>query len=444
VEISRIRYSILLSAAIQFALGAFMLHPYDGRVFFTTGYSVAHGNSPYVPADVSNIFGHTLFPETYPGIGYPPPWGLMLGVSYLLSYNLYPSLILYNIAVKVPIIAGNILLALLVGRIVRSETSNPAVSKNAIRFMLFNPYVIYTTAIWGQFDTLSTLLMLFAIYELGKGRQRLSAAALGGAIALKLIPVVLLPLLVQHVRTRGGWIRALLYFACTVIVVGVSFAPFLLGWSIKPIVDNWNVHFVRIGAFAPMYLLLILGFSSSTSEFSLLGYLWLPALAFVYCLVAKRRAVKSSDLMVSALAIVLGLVLTRSWVSEQNMNFVLPLVVLASVTLGWSRKWVTATWLLPLLFALLHSSPLGMFFLVTPKQFTDLIQVQLNSLLVSASFGILQPDIFETALTAIITVWVIVGIVLLRKSICAVKRSSQFADKTSQEPREAISYPVLG
>ena len=420
MNLSRIRYSILLSVGIQLALGAFTAHSYDGRVFFTVGYSVAHGNSPYTPTDVSGVFGYTLFSEAYPGIGYPPPWGLVLGLAYLLSYNLFPSLILYNLAIKVPIVLGNILLALLVGRIVRSETSNAALSKNAIRLMLFNPYVIYTTSIWGQFDTLSMLLMLFAIFELTQGKQGLSAAALGGAIALKLIPIVLLPLLVHYVRKHGGWNRAFLYFACTVGVIGVSFAPFLFGWSINPIVDNWNVQFVRVGAFAPMYLLVPFGISSSTNDFSILGYVWLPALVLVYYSLMKRRVVKSPDLVLSALALMLGFCLSRSWVSEQNLNFVLPLVLLASISQGWSRKWVTATWLLPLVFALFHSKPLEMFFLVMPQQLIDRIHAQPHLLLVAASFGMLQSDISGAVLVLSIVAWVVVGVALLRRAICEV------------------------
>jgi len=425
VETSRIRYSILLSAGIQLALGAFTVHPYDGRVFFTVGYSVAHGNSPYVPADVSGVFGQTLFPEAYPGIGYPPPWSLVLALSYLLSYNLFPNIILYNIAIKTPIIAGNLLLALLVGRIVLSDTSNAALSDNATRFMLFNPYVIYTTAIWGQFDTLSVLLMLYAVFELTRGKRRLSAVALGGAIALKLIPVVLLPLLVLYERKRGSWFRALQYFVCVMAVVGFSFAPFLFGWSINPIIENWNVHFVRVGAFSPMNLLIPFGISSATNELALLGYLWIPSLALIYYLLLKRSVIKSSDVLLAALAVMLGLSLTRSWVSEQNLNFVLPLVLLASISQGWSRKWVTATWVLPLIFTIFHSSPLGMLFLAVPQQLIDHVHAQLQLLLHALPLDTLQPDIGSAARILITLLWLFVGLTLLRKSLRGVGSSTR-------------------
>jgi len=134
----------------------------------------------------------------------------------------------------------------------------------------------------------------------------------------------------------------------------------------------------------------------------------------------RKRVVKSSDLVLSALAIILGLSLSRSWVSEQNLNFVLPLVLLASISQGWSRKWVTATWLLPLVFAIFHSKPLEMFFLVMPQQLIDRIHAQLHLFLVAASFGMLQSDISGTVLVLSIVAWVVIGVALLRKSICEV------------------------
>lgn len=405
METSRIRYSILLSAGIQVALGAFTAHPYDGRVFLTVGYAVAHGSSPYVPTDVSGVFGSTLFPEAYPGIGYPPPWGLVLALAYLVSYNLFPSVILYNIAIKVPIVVGNILLALLTGRMVLFETSNSTLSNNATCFMLFNPYVIYTTAIWGQFDTLSVLLMMFAILALIQGKWRLSAVALGGAIALKLVPVVLLPLLIFYARRREGWFRAFEYSAYVAGVVGFSFFPFLFGWSARPIIDNWNVHFARIGAFSPMNLLIPLGITAPTNELSFLGWLWVPSLALVYYMLFAKTTTKPSDLALSALSVMLGFFLSRSWVSEPNLNFALPLVLLATIERAWQPRWVTATWALPLVFSLFQSSPHAMLFLVAPEP---------------AFPAALFETIFHVASIGrilITLVWLVIGLGLLRKSI---------------------------
>jgi hypothetical protein len=79
-----------------------------------------------------------------------------------------------------------------------------------------------------------------------------------------------------------------------------------------------------------------------------------------------------------ALAVMLGVFLTRSWVSEQNLNFVVPLVLLSSIRQDWSKKWVTAAWLLPLIFAVLHTSPTSMLFLTVPQSLIEHTQVQLQ------------------------------------------------------------------
>jgi Gpi18-like mannosyltransferase len=398
------RYLILLSAGIQLALGAFTAHPYDGRVFLAAGYLVAHGNSPYVATSVSDVFGSSLFPDLVPGIGYPPPWSFILALCYLVSYNLFPNLILYNLAIKVPIVIGNILLALLIGKMILAETSDVAKSESATCFMLFNPYIMYTTAIWGQFDTVAALLMLLAVFELAQGKWRLSALALGGAIALKLIPVVLLPLLILCERKRESWFRAFEYSACVALVVGVAFSPFLFGWSAKPIIENWDIHFARIGAFSPMNFLTSLGIVAPTNELSFLGWLWVPSLLIVYCILFAKRA-KSSDPVLSALIVMLVFLLSRSWVSEPNLNFALPLVLLATIKQAWPTRWVTATWTLPLLFSFLQSSPHVMFFLIAPQ--LTFSAALYETMLHFASVG----RIFITL------VWLAMGLGLLWRSI---------------------------
>lgn len=370
--------------------------------------------------DVSRVFGARLFPDPVPGIGYPPPWSLVLALSYLFSYNLFSNLIFYNLATKVPIVIGNILLAVLTGRIVLSEMSDLSLSNGATRFMLFNPYLIYTTAIWGQFDTASALLMLLAMFAVTRGKSYLSAAALGGAIALKLIPAIVLPLLVLYERRRTGWIGALRYTISVVVVIGLSLVPFLVGWSINPVLDGWNVHFVRIGAFSPMSIVLLLGTDRAAGGPEILGYLWIPCSVLIYCVLSKKRVSLPSDLILGALALIMTLCLTRAWVSEQNVNFVLPLLLLATVLQPWPRKWVTATWLLPIIFTFFHYFPLQMLFLVVPESTIGTAYLHLLDLVHAASLDQLRPDLASIVRISITLAWLVVGLALVKKSIQAV------------------------
>ncbi len=375
-------------------------------MFLVAGYSVAHGNSPYEWTDVSSVFGNTAFPEPISGIGYPPPWGLILALSYLTSYGLFPNLIFYNLVMMVPVGSINLLLSLLIVRIVLLQTSDAGLSERSIKFMLFNPYVIYTTAVWGQFDTLPTLMMLLAVIELAEDRRWHSAIALGTSVALKLIPIVLLPLAVMYEKKNGGRSHAIQYLLCVVVVMGFSLTPFVLGWSIQPIIQNWNVHFVQLGAFSPMSLLHLLGVHEGSNELRYLGLFWLVPLTLLYCFLSRRVIVSLPDLIFSTLALLLCFFLGRTWVSEQNLNFILPFVVFGAMTGKWAWKWVTMTWLLPLFFTFFNMSPLLMLFLVVPEP-------TLRALSPHTVFS----GVVETARICTTAIWLVIGLAVLKRSI---------------------------
>jgi hypothetical protein len=177
------------------------------------------------------------------------------------------------------------------------------------------------------------------------------------------------------------------------------------------------VQFIRLGAFSPLSILPQFGVSFSTKGFEFLGYLWIPSLLVIYYFLLRRSATSPMGITLSALALMLGLSLTRAWVSEQNLNFVLPLVLIATIGHGWARKWVTATWLLPLLFALFNFSPLLMLFLVIPESATQALQTQLLIFLNAVTLDQLGPDPTSVMRLSTTITWLIVGTFLLKKSI---------------------------
>ncbi len=69
-------------------------------------------------------------------IGYPPPWPLILGVIYLLTYALIHNLLVYNLAIKLPIIIANLCLAYLVRDILKDQLGNPGIPRKAWVFLL--------------------------------------------------------------------------------------------------------------------------------------------------------------------------------------------------------------------------------------------------------------------------------------------------------------------
>jgi hypothetical protein len=348
---------ILVSLAIQIPLAILLGHDYDLHVFMTTGSIVAHGDSPY------EFEGQTLIPGTsnqaIGSIGYPPPWGLYLATAFAVSYNLIPNLLLYNLAIKIPIITANIALALLARR---------TCPNSVWLIFLFHPFVLYVSSAWGQFDGVVALFITLSILLLTHQRFGLSAMCLAFAVSLKILPIVLLPMVLLYLhwnspRSRLG--SYLIVFVGFSMVANVS--PFLiLGWSVEPILTGWNFHFSAAGAMTPFNILeLTFDVTTLTAAFTPLGFLWIPTVIGVYWGLSRTRLDRLDDLLRWSSVIIFALLLSRAWTSEQNVYLLLPLMAL-SVGRVFSWRSLHLALIIPLVFTLLNFSLPQMFLLLQP------------------------------------------------------------------------------
>ena len=147
-----------------------------------------------------------MFFDVPSAVGYPPPWPLVLGLVYRGSYALAHNLLVYNLAIKIPVIAANIGLAYLVGAILENLGAPRAASRKAWTFLLLNPCLLYFGAAWGQIDAIVALFALAALALLSARRRDGSALVLALAVcfkptALPLLPAALIRLLRGSLRS---------------------------------------------------------------------------------------------------------------------------------------------------------------------------------------------------------------------------------------------------
>ncbi len=393
--ISRNVRFVLLSLLIQVPLAVFLGHQYDEKVFMVTGYLVASGLNPYHPYIGANIFHTPLFVGVIPSIGYPPPWPLLLGIIYRLSYSIVPNLFLYNFAIKVPVIVGNVCLAYLVRNIIMKLDADEKKAKFAWLFVLFNPFVLLTTVAWGEFDTVVALFCLASLYLLSRGKTKESAVLLALGIALKPIalPLIGLPFLFPSNNSFKRNFEYLMIFS--LILLTAYFAPFFLeGWALPWAQNEWNAQLQMAGGLTPFNLVEIFQNSFSLpSTLAFLGYLWVPALVAGYVAVYRNRPNSMNDLVHKAIGLILIFFLTRSWLSEPNINLVLPLML---ITLDFKRisfRGFHFLWVIPLVFLFLNTSVFQLFFLVVPSISNLLthLDMQIRSWRLWARFLIVVP-----------------------------------------------------
>jgi hypothetical protein len=331
-----------------------------------TGYLLGTGHDPYVGQDLIGVFHHISFDVTT-AVGYPPPWPLVLGFVYRATYAVVLNLLVYNLAIKIPVIAANIGLAYLAGGILRNLGASSAASRRAWVFLLLNPLLLYFGAAWGQIDSIVALLALVALALLFAQRLQRSAILLALAFTFKPIALPLLPVALVYVA-RDSSRKAVRYAAVLLGAVLLFYVvPFLvLGWSLAPFSQHLNAHFTLRGTMS--YMMVVRVFRDPLmmqGRWWLLGLVWMGALA-LGILAWRRGDGGFVDLLKMSTGLTLVFFLTRTWLAEPNVILVLPMVLILASLGALDRRALTAVWVLPLAFTLFNSSPLQLLWVAFP------------------------------------------------------------------------------
>jgi Gpi18-like mannosyltransferase len=366
---------LIVSIALQSVLGTFLGQQYDMQIFYTSGYVVSKGISPYGIFPTRAIFNNPNFFQELPGIGYPPPWGLYLALVYTVVYVPTGNLFAYNLAIKLPSIISNIALAFILERIAIQEGVKKEDSKKIFYFFLFNPLMIYISAVWGQFDSLVILTTILGINDLFHGRIKRSGLFFALSGSLKVIPLVLALVFLIFVK-RNYSLKKILEFTLTSLAAFTifSFLPFkIFGWnlwSVNRVVSDPGYQFDRAGGFTFFNILeLTLGTTNLPQGWEFLGYVWIPSVIVGYYQLSRTPLASRMDLIRWASASLFILTLTRTWVSEQNILLLIPLVMLYSIVNHKNWKLTHMTWIITLVFTFMNGSPFQMFFLLSPEPY---------------------------------------------------------------------------
>ena len=388
-----------LSFTLQIFLAILLGHAYDMRIFMATGYLVGTGQNPYIAQNLASLFHNNAF-QGITSVGYPPPWSLILGLVYLVTYKIIPSLILYNLAIKIPIIIANICLAYLVAKILGKLGAKDKVSRNGWLFMLFNPFLLLVSSAWGQFDSVVALFSLLALLFLSEDRQIGSAVLLALAISFKptALPLVLAILIYLQGKPFQRIIQYFAaFFVCSLLLwVG----PFVIfEWDPTPILQHWNFHFTVGGGLSFMsFLELARNTIELPGRWWPVGLLWVPALGFTALGLKPNDGGILLDLIKKSAALIMVFFLFRTWLSEPNIVLILPLILILT-SLGVLDRWaLTAVWVLPLIFSFFNTSMIQLLFPTMPALMDRLLQLS---------------DVFRplrlTLRTLIVIPWMIVG-----------------------------------
>jgi hypothetical protein len=407
-------FFVLLSVLIQVPLAFFLGHYYDDRIFMATGYLVSSGFNPYLPHNFVNVFPSAILSGTIPTIGYPALWPIWLGLAYKFAYGLTQNIFLYNFVTKLPLIAAQVALAYLIRNILAHFQVSPKKSQTAFLFILFNPFIMLTTVAWGEFDTLVILLTIASFYLLSKGKIMECAFCLGFAVALKPIALPLAPLALFYSAPNSSIKKKLMYTAVFLgTLAAFYFGPFLIAnWRIPLAPNQLSDQLQMAGGLTLFSATEILQTQAILPKtFGFMGYFWIPALIIGYFAIYRDRPIDFKGLIKKAIFVMLLFFLSRTWVSEPNINLLLPMMLLAASFEEVKFRDFHLSWVIPLVFMFPNYAFPQLFFLVDPSIMTSLqlFNVQLGTVRLLTRF--LVAIIWE-----IFALKIVLGALEIRKS----------------------------
>jgi hypothetical protein len=231
-----LRLTLLIGLAIRLALLPFIAHPLDMYAWYDGSQRIL-GN-PFHWYSIAMMWWYTLIPIAFVyrflasiiGVSPTPMNSMPPELDLTLHGWDYVPLVtdpLFNALVKIPTLLSDAIMALLLFKFVGRDGDVNRAERAALLWFL-NPYLIWISAGWGQFDSLPTLFTFVAYLLALKSRVKLSAVALSISVGYKLYPTLLfLPILVYLWKTNRSIMTLLRYLLLAVAVTLLLFVPIL-------------------------------------------------------------------------------------------------------------------------------------------------------------------------------------------------------------------------
>src|SRR5215472_12272291 len=168
----------------------------DVRRYVWDAHLIRAGLSPYAVVPADPAFAHLRTGESWPlnNPDVPSPYPPGAQLFFLAATTLGES----ARAIKVAALVCDALLALVVWRSLVAAGANPG----WVLGYLWSPLVTLEVARHGHLDVAGALLVAFAAFVLARGRALVGSIAFALAVAVKPLPIVLVPILWRRVSPR--------------------------------------------------------------------------------------------------------------------------------------------------------------------------------------------------------------------------------------------------
>lgn len=283
-------------------------------------------------------------------------------VSRVFSIPLQSSFIndtLLHLILKIPSIITDLLTGTIIYLLIKKQRKQNYALFGSMMY-LFNPVIIYNSAVIGQTDSLNNFLFMASLLALSYKRYLLTILLCALCLYIKislliLLPLYLLILLFQGARPLKLLLASLISFIL-VLVVTLPFSVNPLMWiitffqthsggemqniSIMAFNFWWVLFFSHLETLNPLSSALFLGLSLSMWGIMLFGLTLIPFVSYLWR-ERKRLTFHEISFLLAVTALSAFLFLPR-----MHERYMYPFFPLFAVTLGFSQKYLWVYWVL--------------------------------------------------------------------------------------------------
>ena len=428
-----------IGLVIRLAIAPWTSDPYDIYPFYAASVDMLAG---------MGMYGHAIF-------SYPPGFGMiMYPFMVLLSCFIDPALFgsfhseileireigantdliypfitapAFNLALKLPIIIGDLLVASMLYIMVR-EWKGDKLAKQAYMLWIFNPLTIWIGSVMGQFDVLAVLCTLIAVYFFIHHRNILTGLFLGIGVLIKVYPIYFGILFIIYLLANSSSAWKERFISVINLISGALVSTILvlpLLFTTPQMIDiifrrAGNDTFGGINVWFPSSYIMNLT-SSLENNISIENFFQTPlfimliglALVIVVSFILARsdNLPREKILFASVIVMVIALMF-RSITNPQHLLWVLPFILLSSFVDKRMRTPMYALTASGLLFSMALRSPAVVLYPLAAH--TPLLTIsQLNNIIIAYfSAGSLLPATL-LALSSLVGVVAMIQAVLI-------------------------------
>ena len=186
-----------------------------------TPYQVALSKPPYI------YMPYYPFIENW--FAYPPLMLLIFSFFYILAKMLgLTSPFFVRFFIKLPVSLSDLLLAHMVCLLLRDFDVPPEKRRYAELLILYNPFLVLLSTVWGVFDGFVTTLILISIYYIIRDQHMKSSIFIALAALTKQTALFFTPIIFAYWARKKGLFRALVYSATALFIFITVSVPFYL------------------------------------------------------------------------------------------------------------------------------------------------------------------------------------------------------------------------